>query len=138
MNEKSKPGSVALLVIDVQMGLFEGSAPIFEAEWFLENINTLITNARQAGVPVFFIQHSNNKTLVKNSDAWQLHPEIQPLENEDIIDKRHGNAFKEKILHDKLAERKVKTVVITGLITHGCVNTSCIGALDTGYQVILA
>jgi nicotinamidase-related amidase len=137
MNQKSKQGNLALLVIDVQMGLFERATPVFEAEQVLENINTLITNARQAGVPVIFIQHSNDKTLVRDSDAWQLHPEIQPLDDEDIIHKHHGDAFKETELHDELEKRKVKTVVVTGLVTHGCVKATSLGALDKGYRVVL-
>ena len=70
MNKNSNQDNTALLVIDVQMGLFEKSTPIYKAEQVLENINTLMKNARRAGVPVIFIQHSNDKLLVKGSDAW--------------------------------------------------------------------
>jgi nicotinamidase-related amidase len=70
MNKNSQPANTALLIIDVQKGLFEKSTPIFEAEQVLTNINTLMKNARQAGIPVIFIQHSNDKLLVKGSDAW--------------------------------------------------------------------
>ncbi len=74
MKNDSKQRNAALLVIDVQKGLFERSTPIFNGEQVLENINALIVRARQAGVPVIFIQHANESTLVKESDAWQLHP----------------------------------------------------------------
>jgi len=92
MNESTKPDA-ALIVIDVQKELFERSTPIYQAGQVLKNINLLIDRARQVGVPVIFIQHSNDNTLIKGSDAWQLHPEIQPMESETLIHKRHGNAF---------------------------------------------
>ena len=127
----------ALLVIDVQKGLFEKAIPIHNAKQVLENIKTLINLARQEDVPVVFIQHSSNKTLEKGSDAWQLHPEIQPLANEVIIHKLHGNAFEGTNLREELEKRNVKVLVMTGLVTHGCVKATCLGAIDEGYKVVL-
>jgi len=136
-NKNSKQSNMALLVIDIQKGLFEKSTPIYEAEQLLKNINTLINKACQEDVPVIFIQHSNNNTLVKGSDAWQLHPEIQPLDDEDIIHKLHGNAFKGTKLHDELEKRNVSVLVVTGLVTHGCVKATSLGAIEKGYKVVL-
>ncbi len=137
MNKDSKQNSEALLVIDVQKGLFEKSTPIFNAEQLLENLNTLINRARTQGVPVIFIQHSNENTLVKDSDAWQLHPEIQPLNDDIIIHKRHGDAFIATNLQNELEKRNVNVLVITGLVTHGCVRATSLGAIEKGYQVFL-
>ena len=50
MKENGKPTKLALLVIDVQKGLFEKSIPIYQAETFLENLKTLIDRARQTQV----------------------------------------------------------------------------------------
>ena len=128
---------MALLVIDVQHGLFERSTPIYQAETFLENINTLIDRARQQGDPVIFAQHSNEKMLVKGSDAWQLHPDIQPNPDEIVIHKLHGDAFVETSLEDELQKRNVGIVIITGLVTQGCVRATSLGGLDRGYKVVL-
>jgi hypothetical protein len=43
----SEQGKAALLVIDVQKGLFERATPIHKAEQVLQNINALIRNAPQ-------------------------------------------------------------------------------------------
>ena len=137
MNKNSNQDNTALLVIDVQMGLFEKSTPIYKAEQVLENINILMKNARQAGVPVIFIQHSNDKFLVKGSGAWQLHPEIRPLDNEVIVHKLHGNAFEGTSLRDELQKRQVSELVVTGLVTHGCVRATSLGAIKEGYRVVL-
>jgi nicotinamidase-related amidase len=140
MNKNGKQDvgvNAGLVVIDVQMGLFKRTTPIYKAKQVLENINELIHNARQAGVPVCFIQHSNENTLVKGSDNWKLHPQIQPLEGELIIHKRHGNAFKDTILKDELEKRGVRELVVTGLVTHGCVKATSLGGIELGYRVIL-
>jgi nicotinamidase-related amidase len=128
---------IALLVIDVQKGLFEKTMPIYKAKQILENISTLINKARQENVPVIFIQHSNDKTLERGSDAWQLHPKIQPLEDEVIIHKLHGNAFEGTNLREELEKRNVNVLVTIGLVTHGCVKATCLGALNEGYKVVL-
>jgi nicotinamidase-related amidase len=127
----------ALLVIDVQQGLFERPTPIYKAKEVVVNINTLIHCARETNVPVIFIQHSNNKILVKGSDEWQLHPEIQPLEGETLIHKLHGNAFEKTSLKEVMNSESVEEVVVTGLVTQGCVRATTLGALKLGYKVIL-
>jgi nicotinamidase-related amidase len=137
MKQNSQKRAVALLVIDLQKGLFEKSTPIYSAQQVLDNINTLIDKARQAGVSVFFIQHSDNRVLVRGSDAWQMHPEIQPRAEEVVIHKLHGNAFEETNLREELEKRNVSRLIMTGLVTHGCVKATCLGAMEEGYKVVL-
>jgi nicotinamidase-related amidase len=127
----------ALLVIDVQQALFERSTPIYKAGELLQNIHTLIERAHQTDTPVFFIQHSNDGFLAQGTAGWQFHPQLQPAVADTLIHKRHGNAFEETPLHQELETRGVKTVVVTGLVTHGCVRATCLGAKELGYHVIL-
>lgn len=127
----------ALLVIDVQQGLFEKSTPIYKSEELLENITSLIDQAHRSNTPVFFIQHSDSRALVKGSPEWKLHSRLQPLSKDNIVHKQHGNAFEDTSLDESLRAKNIKTLVITGLVTHGCVRATCIGALHLGYEVIL-
>ena len=46
----------ALMVIDVQNGMFLEEDPVFEGERLLETINGLLTKARAVNVPVFYVQ----------------------------------------------------------------------------------
>ncbi|MBN2500696.1 MAG: isochorismatase family protein [Anaerolineales bacterium] len=137
MNPDSNPSQAALLVIDVQRGLFEKSTPVYQAELFLKNLNILIAKARAQSVPVIFVQHANDSFLQKGLDAWQLHPAIQPMEAELIIHKCHGDAFVETDLQAELDKSNVGVLVVTGLVTQGCVRATSLGALSKGYQVIL-
>ena len=134
VHEKSKS---ALLVIDVQKEQFEASSPVYQANDLLRNINSLISKARQEGVPVFFVQHSADSYLKYGSDGWQLHPQIQPIAGDPVIHKRHPNSFEDTNLQEELRSRGVSRVVVTGLVTHGCVKATCLGALKEGYQVVL-
>jgi len=129
---------VALLVIDVQKSLFAKSTPIYNAEGLLENVNHLIDCARQANVPVVYLQHCNDSFLAEGSDGWQLHPQLHPPVNDLMIHKRHGSAFKQTPLKAQLDARGVSSLVVTGLVTQGCVRATCLDAKKLGYRVVLA
>ena len=76
--------STALMVIDVQLGLFTGKTPIYNEEELLHNINTLIDAARKTNMLVFFIQHANDNILQKRTEGYQYHPDIH-LKKDDHI-----------------------------------------------------
>ena len=128
---------IALLVIDVQKGLFERSAPIHRADELLSNINVLVDRAHQAGATVIYIQHYNKTSLLKDSNAWRLHPRLQPIEGDVVIHKQHGNAFEETSIDTELSQRGIGRIVVTGLVTQGCVKATCIGGKESGYKVTL-
>jgi nicotinamidase-related amidase len=127
----------ALLIIDVQEGLFRKPIPIFRADALLDNINLLVEKAHQADVPVIYIQHSDKLALKKGSKDWQIHPQLQPLKIDYIVHKQHGNAFEDTNLAEILNASRVGKLVITGLVTHGCVRATCLGARKLDYQVTL-
>lgn len=144
MPGKTQPAQVppgfdrtALLVIDVQLGLFQKSTPIYRANQLIHNINTLVEQARRCGVTVIYIQHSDSHSLEKGSAGWQLHPGLHPLESDPIVHKLHGNAFEDTRLAEILHENKIGQLVATGLVTHGCVKATCLGGRELGYPVTL-
>jgi nicotinamidase-related amidase len=127
----------ALLIIDVQRELFEKSTPVYQADQLLRNINQLVDRAHAADAPVFFIQHCSWKTLVEGSDGWQLHPALKLLSIDHFIHKHHGNAFQETTLKGELDALHVRRVVVAGLLTHNCIQLTCNGAHELGYDVVL-
>jgi nicotinamidase-related amidase len=142
MTDHSRPPTedgdrVALLVIDVQQGLFRHSTRIYRAEELLATIQALVGRAHASGAPVLYVQHSSERVLPFGSDEWLLHPGLGPTEADRLVHKRHGNAFEETGLDAVLKSEGVETVVVTGLVTHGCVKSSCIGAHELGYKVVL-
>jgi nicotinamidase-related amidase len=127
----------ALLVIDVQQALFEQAIPVHRAEAFLSTVNELIGRARLADAPVVYVQHANKSKLRRGSAGWQLHRSLLAPGGDLHIHKVHGSAFEETDLDTELAARQVGTVVVTGLVTHGCVQAACRDALGLGYRVVL-
>ena len=128
---------VALLIIDVQKELFDKSTPIYRQDVLLQNINTLVDRAHLAGVPVFYVQHSAENHLVYGSEGWELHSQMCPLDIDGHVYKKHGSAFEETDLGKELERRNVGRLVVTGLVTHGCVKSTGLDALRLGYQVTL-
>ena len=127
----------ALLVIDVQRALFERASPIFNADRLLQRINTLTDLAHQTETPVIFFKHINKGVLKKDSNGWMLHPDLNFLEVDTFMEKRHGSAFEDTLLDDLLRSRGITTLVMCGLTTHGCIKATCKDALKYGYHTIL-
>ncbi|MBA4365838.1 MAG: hypothetical protein C0398_07580 [Coprothermobacter sp.] len=137
VNTRVMGGKPALLIIDVQRELFAKTLPIYDEDRLLANIHLLADKAHAAKVPVFWIQHSSEKTLVEGTDGWKLHPAFIPLKSDNFIRKRHGNAFEDTPLKAELDALHVRRVVVAGLVTHGCVQATCNGGHDLGYDVVL-
>jgi nicotinamidase-related amidase len=129
--------NTALLVIDVQRGLFRRKNPVFNERQLLINIGTLIRRAHVKGVPVVFVQHSTKGCLAEGSDDWQLHPALETQADDHYIHKRCASAFEETGLAVLLRERRIDTLFVAGLATHQCVKASCLDAKKWGFDVIL-
>lgn len=128
---------VVLLIIDVQDGLFHKSHPIYRSEQLLANLNGLIERARSAGAAVIFIQHAN-KQLVPGTPAWQIHADLARSPGDLLIHKEHASALLKTPLPAELEALGIRILVVSGLVTHGCVRATCADALSRGYRVILA
>jgi nicotinamidase-related amidase len=137
MEKRVTGGKPALLIIDVQRELFAKALPIYDEERLLTNIRLLEEKAHVAKVPVFWVQHSTDKSLVEGTNGWKLHPALIPAKSDNFIRKHHGNAFQDTPLKAELDALHVRTVVVAGLVTHGCVQVTCNGAHELGYDVVL-
>jgi nicotinamidase-related amidase len=127
----------ALLVIDVQRGLFTRRTPIYEADRLLDTICSLVTRAQQAKVPVVYVQHESQAVFSKGSGAWQLHPRLRPRRQDLRVPKSRPSAFDGTELATWLDQHKIRRVVLTGLVTQGCVRATTQDGLKRGYEVIL-
>ena len=129
----------ALLVIDVQLGMYEESDPVYRGEALLETIGGLAAKARAAGVPVVYVQHSGSEghPLHPQAPGWPLHPAIAPLQGELVIHKHHPDSFQETDLQRELEAREIRPLVIAGIQTEFCVDTTTRRAYSLGYDVTL-
>ena len=127
----------ALVVIDMQTILFDPEPP--EAEAVVARINGLASRAREAGVPVVWVQHETAVgDLVADTPGWQLHPGLATTPADLFVRKTMSDAFLRTELHAQLAERGVRHVTVCGYSSEFCVDSSVRGAASRGYAVTLA
>lgn len=131
------PGKTALLVIDVQRALFTRPNPIYKANQLIEAINLIVDRSHLFGVKVIYVQHANQSFLKEGTEGWQFHPGLTHGEGDSQIQKKQGNAFLDTPLQSKLEVRGIQNLLITGLVTQGCIKATCLGGLERGYRVFL-
>lgn len=127
----------ALLVSDVQNGLFAMCVPVYQANDLIRKLNLLIRSAHEKGVPVFFVQHAS-QFLVKGEESWRIHPGLGMEESDRVIQKTAASAFHKTSLAGDLRTKEIKNVVIAGLATQGSVQKTCLDSLALGFRTILA
>jgi len=128
----------ALLVVDIQQGLFADEPRPFEIDAVIENINLLAKRARAAGAPVFFIQHEAAGTeLAYGSPAWQLDKRLSVEPADMLIRKTSSAPYASSDLHRQLQERGVQAVVITGYATEFCIDSTVRWSASLGLPVAL-
>lgn len=125
--------NAALLVIDVQNGVV---ANTHNRDEMIANINTLVDKARGEGVPVVWVQHSDDD-LPRDSENWRYVPELVRRDSEPLVHKNYGDSFEDTELEALLAERGVGRLVVTGAQTDQCVRSTLHGAFVRGYDVTL-
>jgi nicotinamidase-related amidase len=128
----------ALLVIDVQQALCFGEYAAFEARRVIDRINLVAARFRAAGAPVVLIQHeSDSAPLQRGSDGWRLADGLESQPTDLLIGKRATDSFHQTALHAALQSRGVTNLVICGLQSEFCVDTTTRRALALGYPVQL-
>jgi nicotinamidase-related amidase len=125
--------NTALLVVDVQHGVVEGSPG---RDTVVANIGSLVEKARQDDVPVVWVQHSD-EGLAKGSDAWKIVAELSPDEAEPLIEKSYGDSFEDTDLETVLSGLGVGRLVVVGAQTDACIRSTLHGAFARGYDATL-
>ena len=132
-------GKRALVIVDVQAGLFVPPRPVHAGKPLLKTLAGIIRRARKAGVPVIYIQHCGRPgtKLEKGGPGWSIHPDIAPAPGETVIEKREPDSFQGTRLGALLRKRGIETLIIGGVLTECCVDTTTRSAFSRGYQVTL-
>ena len=129
----------ALMVVDVQQGMFAVPSPLWRGEEVVRRIAGLLERARGEGVPVVHIQHDGGPghILAKGSAGWPHHPMVAPRAGEMVVEKRHSSAFHDTDLHRRLSDAGIDRLVVAGMQTEMCVDSACRGAAALDYRVVL-
>ena len=125
----------ALMVIDMQYGLLQRN--VFNKQQLIDNVNALLDFFHNRGKPVFLIRHTNTSFSAENTDNWQIDSNIKRADSDILLNKTHSSVFKEKQFLPLLQENNITSVVITGLVSNGCVKAACLDARVNGLNVTL-
>lgn len=133
----------ALLIIDIQNDYFEGGKnPLVNPLAAAKKAYELLQCFREHGGRHVHIQHieddPNAPFFVKGSEGSDIHDAVAHFEGEPIVYKNEVNSFLNTNLLDVLKEWETERVVITGMMSHMCVDGTARAASDLGFKVIVA
>jgi nicotinamidase-related amidase len=130
--------SRAVLVIDVQRSLCEGEYETFESAQVIDRINQVTARARAAGVLVVIIQHeSASGPFAYGKPGWQLAPALRTAPTDTFLRKTATDSFHLTELDALLKRHAITELVICGMQSDFCVDTTTRRALGLGYPVVL-
>jgi nicotinamidase-related amidase len=129
--------ATALLVIDVQRAIVEGS---YRETEVLAAIADMAARARAAAAPVVYLQHCDDRyqPLMKGAEGWAIHSAVAPKPGDVVIEKTASDSFYRTSLGAELERRGIGRLVMCGLQTEFCVDATARAALSHGYDVVLA
>lgn len=131
--------TTALLVVDMQQALCAGPWAMAGIDEVLPRINDLVDRARAAGVPVVMIQHEEDgDDLRYGTEGWQLAHGLHARPEDPRVRKATPDAFYETELGQLLQQRGIDQLVICGVQSDFCIDTTVRRALALGYHVTLA
>lgn len=147
---KFLPLSSVLLVIDMQRYFLNEDSHAFipSSKAILPNVRTLVNAYRTNNLPVIFTRHSLKENeqqgimgkwwgdvIREESVLSQIVPSLSPLDSEVVIRKTRYSAFHGTGLENILKDKNLKRVVITGVMTHLCCETTAREAFMRDYEV---
>jgi len=129
----------ALMIVDVQQGMFDPDNAVHRGEDVVARLGALLRRARVAGTPVFHIQHDGGPgdTFARGAPGWAHHPLVAPIAGETVVEKRASSAFTGTDLHRRLQAAGIDRLVLCGMQTDLCVESTLRGAVSLGYRIVL-
>jgi nicotinamidase-related amidase len=129
----------ALVIIDVQKGMFDPNYPPHDGEAVVDRIAGLIAKARQAKAPVFFVQHhgEGDHPFQPGKPGYPFHDKLAPQSGDDVTVKRKSSAFHGTNFDAKLKRAGVDHLIVTGMQSEYCVTSAIRSAYERGYAITL-
>lgn len=141
----------ALLVIDMQEFFLDAASPTFTCGGvaILPTAKRLLAAFRRAGRPVIFTKHVHHPNgldsgimgwwwkgmCIEGSPQSEMHPDVAPLTGEKVVLKHRYSAFYNTDLETVLRCQKVEDIVISGIMTNMCCESTARDAYYRDYRV---
>lgn len=126
-----------MIIVDMQRALLKRH-PVNENQ-VVKKINELAYICRLHQIPVFYIRHDGGigDCLEQNTDGWEIDEALYPQLSERVIDKRYNSAFKETKLKTYLDQLDARKLIICGMQSEYCIDTTIKVAYEYGYEIIV-
>ncbi|MCE1248035.1 MAG: cysteine hydrolase [Firmicutes bacterium] len=133
----------ALLIVDIQNDYFPGGKmELSGSEEASLKAKSILEHFRKSGLPVIHIQHisvrEGSTFFIPDTTGVKIHKNVTPAEGEKVFTKYYPSSFRETGLDEYLKSNGITNLVICGMMTHMCIDTTVRAAFDLGYTNILA
>ena len=135
-NDSTSISDSALVIIDAQNTYCEGVMKLDGVEAALGECKKLLDRFRAAGRPIFHIRHDAGPGTPYDVTApiGQIADVVAPIEGEAVITKNYPSSFVQTELDELLKKVGVSNLILTGFMSHMCVNSTARGAFSLGYN----
>ena len=135
--------TTALILIDLQNDYFPGGTmELVGADAAVARAAALLEAFRRKSLPVFHIRHLATRPgatfFLPGTAGAEIHAAVLPGEGEPVLTKHFPNAFRETTLLESLRGIGATNLVVAGMMTHMCIDTSVRAAADLGFSCSLA
>ena len=128
-----------VIVIDAQREYVDGKLPLVGVTPALDEIGRLLARARKAGAPIIHIQHRGRPggAFGPDTPGFAIADAAAPAGTEAVIEKSLPNSFAGTTLTAALADTGRKQLILTGFMTHMCVEATARAAIDHGFRTTI-
>ncbi len=134
--------TTCLIIIDIQNDYFpRGNMELEGSAEAARRAREVIDRFRSKGEMVIHIQHVSTRPeatfFLPGTQGVEIHELVRPLPSESVFQKNYPNAFRGTPLLDHLRQTRVERLIICGMMTHMCVDSTVRAAFDHGFQCVL-
>lgn len=134
--------TTALILVDIQNDYFPGGAMELSGSVAAgRNAGKILRAAREAGILVVHIMHLSTRPgatfFLPGTPGSEIADPVRPRGSELVIRKESPNSFRNTGLLDLLREQGITDLIIAGMMTHMCIDSTCRAAADLGFSCSL-
>lgn len=133
----------ALLIVDIQNDYFPGGAMELEGSTQAGiQAGTLLRAFREKAKPIIHVQHvaarKGASFFLPGTAGVEIHHSVAPEKDELVLQKAFPNSFRDTTLLEHLRQREITQLVIAGMMTQMCIDSTTRAAADLGFNCLVA
>lgn len=133
----------ALVLVDILRDYFTGGRMTLpDADSAGRRAAEVLARCRAASVPAIHIRHESIRPgstfFLPGTEGADIHPLVAPLPGEAVLTKHFPNSFRDTELLDRLRDIGATDLIVVGMMTHMCIDTTVRAAFDLGFRCRVA